>query len=428
MRSSLATALATTLGLCGCDLRVSNPGAIDPAALQDVRYINLMVNGVIGEFQPMFSTYYQALFTDELYNHHVYFEEREIDLRRIPETSGTYNVFLFTPMHRARFLADSIASRLRNLLGDSAARDLRLARVLAYGGYTYTLMGKALCETPINLSRPYRSDELLQMAIDRFQQAIAVAEAAKAATTVAAVRNGADSVANLARVGAARAALNLGNRTLVLQFAAAVPANFEFRVWHSENSSREYNPFSNRFAEGASNVSASVSNTPFQGLNDPRVPHPPQTERTMNGALAFVPNSPSAFSTYTGTLPGGEFTRSASVRLASGLEARYIRAEAEGLSADNVAFVNQRRAIGGQAPLTNPTPEQYLAALREQRARDFFLNGQRLGDLRRYKRLYNLNLFPTGPYPGGVAGETYGDQECWPITLAERQGNPYYRP
>ena len=62
------------------------------------------------------------------------------------------------------------------------------------------------------------------------------------------------------------------------------------------------------------------------------------------------------------------------------------------------------------------------------RRRDRCLAGYRLGDVRRYKKLYNIDLWQHGPYPSPVpAPPTFGDTECWPIPLAEINGNPFLK-
>lgn len=60
------------------------------------------------------------------------------------------------------------------------------------------------------------------------------------------------------------------------------------------------------------------------------------------------------------------------MRFASGLEAQYIVAEAQGPTAATLAFVNARRAVGNEPPVSD-TGNQLMADLREQRRRDFFL-------------------------------------------------------
>jgi len=423
-------AAALALGGAGCDLlEVDNPGAIQEPALNDPRYIPLMVNGVIGEFQPTLpvAAYYTAVFADELRNHHVFFEERLIDQRRVGPENATYVAFVYNVLHRSRFMADSVASRMKVLLADSASRDARLARVQAYGGYNYVLLGEWLCESPVNGSRPYSSQELLRdFALPRFDEAISIATAARnrPGATAAQIAS-ADSIINFARVGAARAALWLGDKPRAVSYATGVPAAFEFRAYFSENSARENNPLWNRFSNGSGNTSGSVSNTPFAQLNDPRVPHPAAAERVMDATNAFIPNSPSGWSTFNNTEVGAEWSRSGYMRVASGLEARYILAEATGPTAESIAFIESRRLIAPTGVAAAPTTAgNFLAMLREQRGRDLFLDGHRLGDVRRYITQYGINLFPTGTYYGTTSGETFGDQTCLPLSLAEITGNP----
>jgi hypothetical protein len=434
-RGALAAAsLAVFGGMAGCQLlEIDNPAAVLPESLEDPAYIPVMVNGVIGEFQPTLpvASYYTGVFADELRNHHVFFEERLIDQRRVGPENNTSTAFVYNNTHRSRFLADSVAGRLKVMLADSASSDHRLARVLAYAGYNYVLLGEWFCESPVNGSRPYTSQELLRdFALPRFDEAIAIATAARsrpAATPalLTAQQLRADSIINLARVGAARAALWLGDKPKAIAYAAPVPAAFDFRAFYSENSTRENNPLWNRFSNGSGNTSGSVSNTPFAELSDPRVPHPAAAEKVMDASNAFIPNSPSAYSTFNNTAVGAEWSRTGSMRVASGLEARYILAEARGPTAESIAFIESRRLIaptGRAAAVT--TADNFYANLREQRARDLFLDGHRLGDLRRYITQYGINLFPTGAYYGSTTGETFGDQTCLPLSLAEINGNP----
>lgn len=409
---------------CNDFLRVKNPGAIEEPDLNNATYIGLMVNGVIGEFQPAFSTValYSGVFTDELANFHGFSENIDIDRRAVDISNGTYNNLVYTPLQSSRFLADSVSRFLTRFLGDTASRDVRLARTLSYAGYAYLLLGEQLCSAPINgSSHAFTPDELLDTAVARFKDAIAVATAAKAFNNSAS----SDSLLNLARVGAARASLDLGDNASAITYASAVPTTFGFFVYHSANSTRENNPFFGAASGGQAAEFVGITNTPWETVTgDPRIPHPATPEATMQGQ-ALVPNSPLNFSTYSGTATGADFTRNATVRFASGLEAQYILAEAQGNTAANVTFLNSRIAIGGGTPLVAPTDAQYAAALRDQRARDLYLAGYRLGDLRRYKKLYNVDLWQTGTFKSPVpAPPTFGTQECWPIPQAEYTGNP----
>ena len=110
------------------------------------------------------------------------------------------------------------------------------------------------------------------------------------------------------------------------------------------------------------------------------------------------------------------------IKFATGLEAQYVIAEADGATPATLAFVNARRAVGNQAPVSL-TGAALITELRAQRARDFFLTGQRLGDLRRYLKA-GVDLFPKGKYP--VFSDFYGDKTCFIVPLSEKAGNPNY--
>ncbi len=428
-----AVLVAASIAGCSDFLQVQNPGAIEEANVNNPAYMTLLVNGVVGEFQPAFNgaALYGAVLTDEASNWHGFSENIEIDNRNVSAGNGTMNNLVYTPLQSTRFLADSAAAFVTKFLGDTASRDVRLARVRDYGGYAYTLLAEQMCSAPIGLTRAYTPDELLGMALDRFKNAIDVATAAKTynaglGTAGAARAAAADSLLNLARVGAARASLDLGKFADAITYASAAPANFAFKSYYSANSTRENNQFFSAASGGSNAEWIGITSTPFETVtNDPRLPRPVTKEGTQQGQT-FVPKSPLMYSTYNGTLTGAQFTRDAAVTFASGLEAQYIVAEAQGNNAANLAFLNSRRAIGNQAALTLPTDAEFKAALREQRARDLYLAGYRLGDVRRYKKLYSVDLWQHGTYTSPVpAPPAFGDTECWPIPLAEINGNPF---
>ena len=424
-RLTLPLTAAGLLAASACSdfLQVKNPGAIEEPDINNPAYIPLLVNGVIGEFQPAFTSVamYSGVFTDELANFHGFPENIDIDVRNVGIGNGTYAGGVYTPLQSARFMADSVTSLLKTFLGSAAASDVRVARTTAYAGYTYTLLGEQMCEAPIGLSAAHTPDELLNFALDRFKSAITIATAAKGAGGGAA----ADSILNLANIGAARVSLDLGKFTDAVTYASAVPAGFNFYVYHSAQNAREVNPFFSAASGGGNAEWVGLTNTPFASITgDPRIPHLAVKEK-MQQDSAVAPNSPLAYSTYDGSATGADFTRDAAVRFASGLEAQYILAEAQGNTPANVTFLNTRIAIGGGTPLVAPTDAEYTAALRDQRARDLYLASYRMGDLRRYQKLYQADLWQKGAYVSPVpAPPTFGTQTCWPIPLAEYNGNP----
>src|SRR5215211_1356890 len=101
---SLAVAvwLCATLTACADYLEVTNPGAIEIPALENPNYMQLMYDGVVGDFQASFA--WTALFngasTDELRMHQTFFENLEIDQRRVTENNVTYAQAVFNGLHR----------------------------------------------------------------------------------------------------------------------------------------------------------------------------------------------------------------------------------------------------------------------------------------------------------------------------------------
>jgi starch-binding outer membrane protein, SusD/RagB family len=423
-RGLSAVLLLAAIPACNEFLTATNPGAVEEPDVNIAPNVDILVNGAIGTYQFSHSeiTYWNAQLTDELFNRAVFAEEGEIDRRNLFSDMTYINAFMYGPAQRARYAGDDASARLKAILGDTASRDLRLARALAYAGHSYIDLGEMMCVTPIDLGVPKSSEEMFADAITRFQEAISVATAAKSylqsrtpvnANLVAAT----DSVRYFALVGAARAALNRDDKAAAIAFANQVPATFEFRAYYTDNTTGQRNRTFERLQLGSN---AYLLNTPFLAMTtDPRIPRIAGTT-----GRAYTPLSPPSYSTFTNTTAGGLFAAIMWVRVASGLEAQYIVAEAQGPTAATLAFVNARRAAGQQAPVTL-TGDALMAELRDQRSRDFYLDNHRLGDLRRYLKYYSVDLFPKGPYPGSTSGQTYNETiTCWPLPTNEINGNP----
>ena len=76
----------------------------------------------------------------------------------------------------------------------------------------------------------------------------------------------------------------------------------------------------------------------------------------------------------------------------------------------------------------NLSGDALMAELRDQRARDLYLGGFRLGDLRRWKDNGVGDFFPTGDHvTDGPAGGQYGDATYYPLPSSEYEGNPNIR-
>jgi hypothetical protein len=302
------------------------------------------------------------------------------------------------------------------------------------------MLGEYFCQAPINGSAALPSDSLLARAVGDFAEAISYAKAVKG--TAGPSNTSADTLMTLAYIGTARAYLQLGNKAKAIEFASAVAAkqtfNGDFQYWvtYSDDTSLP-NDVLWSATTGSSRylgVDASFRNLTITAASGPvkdvRVKHTATSGKGHNGLTDLW--TPYQAESHGGFNPVANVTFSPStpIRLASTLEAQYIVAEAQGPTAATLTFVNQRRAYGANGAAGTDvalTGDALMAELRDQRRRDFFLDGHRLGDLRRYKAQYGIDQFPSGPHPNAEWGN-YGTATCFVPTIQESIGNPNYKP
>jgi len=117
------------------------------------------------------------------------------------------------------------------------------------------------------------------------------------------------------------------------------------------------------------------------------------------------------------------------VRIASGLEARYIVAEAQlkinGNTAPALALIAERRTAGNQPAFAGTTTAQVLAELMDQRARDFWLEGKHLGDVLRNPTAAALVPPAGSPFYKPELGN-FLPMACLPVPFAEKANNPNF--
>jgi hypothetical protein len=444
-RSALVLAAGAFLA-AGCDtvdklLEAENPGAISEGQLSDVALIEVLVNSVGGELTSLYDDPFiwrGSMFTDEQITGINWEQTARLNLRVIRFDEGDADG-MFSAMSAYRFIADSVSGRLRNLLPQlqpaaDPAKDRRMALVLAHAGYSYTLMAEVMCEATINVGdKIYSPKELAELAIPRFEEAISIATA---------VGSSANDVLNLARTGLARAALLAGNNAKVMSAAQNVPASFTWWVEYKDQIADNNHQGLVTGANHALGVHPKFLNGPFGTQDivatqtDPRIQH---TTRWTTGHNAltklYKPYQGLSYSEYNGQVQasGGKpvlYDDDTDIKLASGLEAMHHYYEAAGPNGtgplgSTLDFVNARRAFGNQTPV-NLTGADLMAELREQRGRDLYFGGFRLGDLRRWKANGVGDFFPKGTHPNPEWGP-YGDATCYPLPSSEYEGNPNIR-
>lgn len=413
-----ALGLAVTLGACDSLLEVENYGAVPEEDVTDPNFIPELTNAAISAFQEDygFLVYAGAIFSDEAVSGHNYEQWQQIDLRIISDNNLMVRD-IYAAAQTARGIGDDVVGRLREVV-ESPESSLELATALTYTGYSYIQLGEYFCYAPIESMGPaVESPGILAAAVERFDEAISIL------TNLSGTK--ATHMLNLARVGAARASLQQGKFQDAIAYASDVPEDFTAWIKHAESPTTLRNYLSS--ATKGTNRSIGVDAF-FRDLNDPRIRHDTVAVRGHNKKTdLWTPYQSSSYSEWTDStvVTIGNTT---DIRFASGLEARYIIAEAGGMSdAELLDFINERRAVGGQAPYTGTDLQ---AELRDQRRRDFFLDGHRLGDLRRYIDLYGVDQFPSGPHPNDKewGWGRYSSATCFVPYMNERIGNPNFRP
>ena len=437
---SLCAALAAGGLTAGCDidnlLEVSNPERIDEGELQNRQLVQILYNSVIGEFTDMYDDPFiwrGSMFTDEQITGINWEQTARLSQRIVRYDEGDPDL-MFSAISAARATADSVSSRFRELL-DNPAADERMATVLAYAGYSHIMMGEAMCEAVVNVNDQILSPtQIFERGLPRLEEALQIA-----------MSNGFDDVADLARTGLARANLNLGNMSDAMLYAGNVTPGFEWWVEYEDAGGGTANVLWNRVT-GANHAvgvhpnflsGAFGDNGLVAGQTDPRVQHTIDWSLGHNRLTRlYKPYQSLSYSGYNGAMiaDGGEpilYESGTDIRLASELEALHHYYEAAGPTGTGSAgttldFVNARRAFGNQAAVSL-SDDALMAELRDQRGRDLYMGGFRLGDLRRWLAQGVGDFFPSGTHPTTEWG-AYGDATCYPLPLEEYEGNPNLTP
>lgn len=404
--------LSLTLVLAGCDQLLEVEPDTDTVPGDQINNPTSLDARLVGAEADFFFAYDMAivwggLYTDELIDATGF---DEVDERRVQPDQGTIGAVdeapegidgLWTPMQRAVAMADLMQD---DILADNFPEQIpspddspELARMSLFAGYSKLILADLFCSLAFGGTGPELTPaETYQQVVDEFTFAINAA--------------GADSdVRNAAYVGRARAHLQLGNSSEALSDAQQVDPDFTFMAnAYSTNSSREENDLwnmltdSQRFSVGPPFRNMTIDGT---GTPDPRVDvfQDPDDQFAVDGSTPLY----QARKYVTPTAP---------IRLASAVEAQYIIAEIEGGQAA-VGIINDIRSEQGiTETFASNDEDEILNKVIDERSRTLFLEGQRMGDLRRYLDRYGIDLFPTGP--------GFEDGTCFPLPNAERDNNP----
>jgi starch-binding outer membrane protein, SusD/RagB family len=419
MRTTLALGVALAAVAACTDLTTltqANPGALASATVFTPLNAQLIVNGAIGDFECAFSRYVvgSGILTDELANGISNSANFDYD-RRTLATNASYGTGtcggnqqppIYTTLSIARRSADTAVAYLKGWtdaqMPPGVNRTQLIGQTYAYAGYSLVLLGEGMCTAAINLGPELSPAQVFAEADARFDSAVVAAGAAGDATTLA-----------FATLGRARTELDLGNTAAAGTDAATIQPGFVVNMsTDGINLRRENFSYYTINFNSFATVDPSFRGLTVNGAPDPRVA---VTNTGKNGTAAGAQIwTPDKYPALTTVMPIARYA-----------EAQLIVAEAKLAAGDlngAIAAINVVRATHpGLAAYdgTGQTTAQIEAQIVEERRRELFLEGHRLGDLRRL----NLAFLPaTGTaYP---AGGTYGTETCFPLPDVERNNNP----
>ena len=481
---ALGTILAFTSGCNFADelLDVRNFDEILIEEVDNIALLKVRVAGVIDAFQGAYDDpvlEFGSYMTDEVLSG-LNWEGHARTNQRITSYLEGPTEAIFEQLSRAHITGKKLADQIRIWAAgdpvemewvkvdkdDPSDFDPELATALVFAGYSLVVSGEMMCQSVISYDSENPSSTILEQR-DIFDAAIPFLTDGLAVATGA----GEDDLMNLARVGLARASLGRGAWADAASWGDLVPSGFEWWLEYVETSGGR-NPLQNtshgsNFTLGIhpqfTGIHPSFDGTGFtfkdNGIvdvqTDPRIQH---WTRDRTGHNRLTP----LYKLFQG-LRWGEYTgetladssascplctgikesdfddflianRSTDILLADYTEAQHHRHEGLAMQPGNEAavltFVNTRRAVGNQTALVGTTGQPLIDELRNQRARDLFMGGFRLGDLRRWTvfdpgngRQAGGSYFPTGAHPNSEWGN-YENWTCYPIPLSEYTGNP----
>ena len=209
-RWMLAALLSLGVGAAaGCKdlLDVTIPGDVAETALTDISLASTLASSVQGDFECMFGNYALSVgvWTHDLVDSSTWATTGAWNTRRTPGGGGTCSTSLnrgggtfgpYLQLHIARVQATNAFEIISGHPDNLANKQRMLATVKAYEGYTLVLLGEGWCDVHI--------DGVASSKADAFNKAVEAFTAAMGNAAAPA------NILNMARVGRARALVNLG--------------------------------------------------------------------------------------------------------------------------------------------------------------------------------------------------------------------------
>lgn len=358
------TALVIFTVMSACD--VQNPGPIDEDALNSEEAIPGLVVGMSSDFSLGYrvTTYWGSVWADEQIHSGTFaaptiFRTGSINSEDVDPWWG--------PAHRARWVAENGIERIQNILGEQYDENFYAARANLFAGYANRHIGENACYAVIDGGPAEDFTLHFDRSKEYFDEAIRIAQNVGNSELYTA------ALAGRASVLAAR-----GEWTAAANDAMEVPIDFRHEAIYSLNSSRENNNWpTNTINRGE----YSVYSTPWDGVDDPRLPQEEILTEGGDTATAADGNTP-----WVTQLK--HETEADNIALSKGTEMLLIRAEMELRENQDIDaalnHINEGRDFHGLDPVDADNLEEAWEILHYERGADLWLEGRRFWDLRRW--------------------------------------------
>jgi hypothetical protein len=408
---------ALVFGGCTNWLSVDNPGVIDQGALDPVTDAPTLARSAQQNFASAYGhlIVYSSWFTGETDVSETFPTRNEFGRRDISIQNGSLDVDVWYLLSLSVVSSDIV---LKIPLPDTTS-NLSYARANFVLGWSFLFMAEQFCQGTVEKGPPLTTQAMLDSAIAHFTAAKSQGQGA-----------GSDgpAMANASRLGLARAYLQSGNLAQASAWADSVPAAFTYNLSYIDDLKQRFRLANRMWFYVRDRGSIAVAPTwrigPPLAPNvvqnaDPRVPwtittlYAPQDAQysTDRGVPYAIQQKYPDYGT--------------PVRLASKIEADYIKAEAQG-TATQLAQITARRAANGQPAYGGAVDSNsVLTEFFTQRGFDFYLEGKRLGDFRRHP----ANIIGV-PVPGSAYWKAgfapVGNNTCYPLPITETSNNPNF--
>ena len=404
------------LALAACDFEVTNPGPVQDEFLKNPAAFGAMVNGgarTLGEGLN-YVNFHGAIVAREIHptgqtGQFGISQQNAVGILREDEQGAPWS-----NSHQSRWLSENALRQMGEVLSDAEFNSSSLvAHAYMWAGYANRLLGENMCEAVFDGGPAELSSAYLSRAEDQFTKAIQVAAAA-----------GVDSVITASTAARASVRVHLGDWAGARADAAAVPKDFVFTFAFFDIGDTF---FFNRIAWASMNqpykahtIWGTFYEQYFRDTDDPRISWM-ETTGVGTGALDCCGAVP--------WFPQTKFGRLGGFNLSTGREMSLIEAEGllgDGMWPEAMAVINELRAdvgVPGVGPWVATSLVEAWGFLKRERGIELWMEGRRLGDLRRWAD----NATPGALDPLEVVGDAshlIQQDLCFPIPTAETDTNP----